>query len=114
MKKMKKQINEIRRMQQLAGLIKENQQSPAKDQIDAILSTSINPELSTFIQPVKFMLDQAFAEDIDILTIEEEAKQEMEFQLERANNFQLGNNTDQYKNLRSIFAKIEAILSNAL
>jgi hypothetical protein len=111
---MKQSINEIKRMQQLAGLLNENQQSPVKDQIDAVLSTSINPKLSTFIQPVKFMLDQAFAEDVDIFKIQEEAEQEMEFQLERANKFQLGSNTDQNKNLRSIFAKIQAILDNAL
>jgi hypothetical protein len=113
---MKKQINEIHRMQQLAGLLKENEQPSTKDLIDAVLALAANnnPKLNTYIQPVKFMLDQAFAEDVNILTIEEEAKQEMEFQLKRANNFQLGNNTDQYKNLRPIFAKIEAILSNAL
>jgi len=102
---MKQSINEIKRMQQLAGLLNENQQSPVKDQIDAVLSTSINPKLSTFIQPVKFMLDQAFAEDVDIDTILEEITQEMEFQLERA---------DYNKDLRLIFAKVQAILNNAL
>lgn len=51
------------------------------------------------------MLSQVFAEDLDIMTIESEAKQEMEYQLERANND---------KDLRLIFAKIQAILFNAL
>jgi hypothetical protein len=101
---MKTQINEIKRMQHLAGIIVENEQSSVKDQIDAILSTDINSELDTFIKPVKFVLDQAFAEDIDIYTIEEEAKQEMEYQLERSKN---------NKDLRLIFARIESILSNA-
>jgi len=101
---MKTQINEIKRMQQLAGIITENEQSSVKDQIDAILSTDINSELDTFIKPVKFVLDQAFAEDVDMYTIEEEAKQEMEYQLERSKN---------NKDLRLIFARIESILSNA-
>jgi hypothetical protein len=101
---MKEQINEIKRMQQLAGLITENEQLSVKDQVDTVLSADINPELDTFIQPVKFMLDQAFAEDVDIYTIEEEVKQEMEFQLERSNN---------NKDLRLIFAKIESALLNA-
>ena len=101
---MKTQINEIKRIQHLAGIIVENEQSSVKDQIDAILSTDINSELDTFIKPVKFVLDQAFAEDIDIYTIEEEAKQEMEYQLERSKN---------NKDLRLIFARIESILSNA-
>ena len=101
---MKQTLNEqFIRMQKLAGIITENKQSSVKDQVDAILSTNINPKLDTFIQPVKFILDQAFAEDIDIYTILEEAKQEMEFQLERANN---------NKDLSLIFAKIEALLNN--
>jgi hypothetical protein len=94
----------IKRMQQLAGIIVENEQLQVKDQINNILSTDINPELDTFIKPVKFILDQAFAEDVDIYTIEEEAKQEMEYQLERSKN---------NKDLRLIFARIESILSNA-
>ena len=101
---MKTQINEIKRMQQLAGIIVENEQLQVKDQINNILSTDINPELDTFIKPVKFILDQAFAEDVDMYTIEEEAKQEMEYQLERSKN---------NKDLRLIFARIESILSNA-
>jgi len=101
---MKQPLNEqFIRMQKIAGIITENKQSSVKDQVDAILSTNINPKLNTFIQPVKFKLDQAFAEDIDIYTILEEAKQEMEFQLERANN---------NKDLSLIFAKIEALLNN--
>jgi hypothetical protein len=47
---MKIQINEIKRMQQLAGIIVENEQSSVKDQIDAILSTDINSELDIFIK----------------------------------------------------------------
>ena len=101
---MKTQINEIKRMQQLAGIIVENEQLQVKDQINNILSTDINPELDTFIKPVKFILDQAFLEDVDMYTIEEEAKQEMEYQLERSKN---------NKDLRLIFARIESILSNA-
>ena len=101
---MKTQINEIKRMQQLAGIIVENEQLQVKDQINNILSTDINPELDTFIKPVKFILDQAFAEDVDMYTIEEEAKQEMEYQLERSKN---------NKDLRLIFDRIESILSNA-
>ena len=101
---MKTQINEIKRMQQLAGIIVENEQLQVKDQINNILSTDINPELDTFIKPVKFILDQAFAEDVDMYTIEEEAKQEMEYQLERSKN---------NKDLRLIFARIKSILSNA-
>ena len=101
---MKTQINEIKRMQQLDGIIVENEQLQVKDQINNILSTDINPELDTFIKPVKFILDQAFAEDVDMYTIEEEAKQEMEYQLERSKN---------NKDLRLIFARIESILSNA-
>ena len=101
---MKTQINEIKRMQQLAGIIVENEQLQVKDQINNILSTDINPELDTFIKPVKFILDQAFSEDVDMYTIEEEAKQEMEYQLERSKN---------NKDLRLIFARIESILSNA-
>jgi hypothetical protein len=109
---MKIQLNEIKRMQHLAGIIVENEQSSVKDQIDAILSTDINSELDTFIKPVKFVLDQAFAEDIDIYTIEEEAKQEMEYQLEKI-EYQLERNSKNNKDLRLIFAKIESILSNA-
>ena len=101
---MKIQLNEIKRMQHLAGIIVENEQLQVKDQINNILSTDINPELDTFIKPVKFILDQAFAEDVDMYTIEEEAKQEMEYQLERSKN---------NKDLRLIFARIESILSNA-
>ena len=101
---MKTQINEIKRMQQLAGIIVENEQLQVKDQINNILSTDINPKLDTFIKPVKFILDQAFSEDVDMYTIEEEAKQEMEYQLERSKN---------NKDLRLIFARIESILSNA-
>ena len=101
---MKTQINEIKRMQQLAGIIVENEQLQVKDQINNILSTDINPELDTFIKPVKFILDQAFAEDVDMYTIEEEAKQEMEYQLERSKN---------NKDLRLIFARTGSILSNA-
>jgi hypothetical protein len=50
------------------------------------------------------MLSQSFAEDVDLFTIYEEVKDEMEFQLERANN---------NKDLRLIFAKIEAMLLNS-
>jgi hypothetical protein len=91
---------EFKRMQKLAGLINENISS-AQDKINTILSNA-NPELDTFIQPVKFMIDQSFSEDVDINIIWEEAKAEMEYQLERAND---------NKDLRLIFAKIEAILS---
>ncbi len=108
---MKKQlINEAFRLQQLAGIMpinSLNENTPGSDSlidtINNILSTNINPELDTFIKPVKFKLEQAFAEGDDISTILEEVKQEMEYQIERANN---------NKDLRLIFAKIEAILSN--
>jgi len=107
---MKKQfITEAARMQKLAGIIKENNNAPSdKDQIDAILSVDKNSELEPFIKPVKFMLDQAFAEDVDASTIEEEATQEMDFQLERASDLQI----EGYKDLRLIFAKVKAILMN--
>ena len=74
-----------------------------QDKINAVLSNT-DPKLNTFIQPVKFMLSQSFAEDVDLFTIYEEVKDEMEFQLERANN---------NKDLRLIFAKIEAMLLNS-
>ena len=100
---MKKQIlnEEFKRMQKLAGILNENM-SLLQDKINTFLSSNTNPELDTFIQPVKFMIDQSFSEDADINTIWEEAKTEMEFQLERANN---------NKDLRLIFAKVEAMLS---
>jgi hypothetical protein len=80
-----------------------DEQSSVEEQVFDILASNMNPKLNTFIQPVEFMLDQAFAEDVNISTILEEVKPEMEFQLERANN---------NKDLRLIFAKIEAILIN--
>jgi CO dehydrogenase/acetyl-CoA synthase beta subunit len=76
-----------------------------QDKINTILSSNTDPKLNTFIQPVKFMLSQSFAEDVDLFTIYTEVKDEMEFQLERANN---------NKDLRLIFAKIEAMLYNSL
>ena len=100
---MKQQINEVKRFQKLAGLINENEQSSVEEQVFDVLASNMNPELNTFIQPVEFMLDQAFAENVNIDTILEEVKQEMDFQLERANN---------NKDLRLVFAKVEAILSN--
>ena len=75
-----------------------------QDKINAVLSSNTNPELDTFIQPVKVMLSQSFAEDVDLFTIYEEVKDEMEYQLERANY---------NKDLRLIFAKIEAMLLNS-
>jgi hypothetical protein len=102
-KDMKKQINEAKRFQKLAGLLNENEQSSTEEQVFDVLASNMNPELNTFIQPVEFMLDQAFGENVDISTILEEVKREMEFQLERSNN---------NKDLRLIFAKVEAILSN--
>jgi hypothetical protein len=87
-------------MQKLAGILNENMS--LQNKINTLLSSNTNPELNTFIQPVKFMIDQSFSEDVDINIIWEEAKAEMEYQLERANN-----NED----LRSIFAEVEAMLS---
>ena len=84
--------------------------SVVKEKIDSILSSNTNEELNSFIKPVKFMLDQAFAEDVDIEMIEYEATKEMEFQLERS---EMSNNKNNYKELRLIFAKIKAIFSNA-
>jgi hypothetical protein len=107
---MKKLINEAFRLQQLAGIMpinSLNENTPELDTpmgtINNILSSNKNPKLDIFIKPVKFKLEQAFAEGDDISTILEEVKQEMEYQIERANN---------NKDLRLIFAKIEAILSN--
>ena len=99
---MSKQIisEEFKRMQKLAGILNENMS--LQNKINTLLSSNTNPELNTFIQPVKFMIDQSFSEDVDINIIWEEAKAEMEYQLERANN-----NED----LRSIFAEVEAMLS---
>jgi hypothetical protein len=87
-------------MQKLAGILNENMS--LQNKINTLLSSNTNPELNTFIQPVKFMIDQSFSEDVDINIIWEEAKAEMEYQLKRANN-----NED----LRSIFAKVEIMLS---
>jgi len=99
---MSKQIisEEFKRMQKLAGILNENMS--LQNKINTLLSSNTNPELNTFIQPVKFMIDQSFSEDVDINIIWEEAKAEMEYQLKRANN-----NED----LRSIFAKVEIMLS---
>ena len=74
-----------------------------QDKINAVLSSNADPKLNTFIQPVKFMLSQSFAEDIDLFTIYTEVKDEMKYQLERANN---------NKDLRLLFAKIESMLFN--
>lgn len=75
-----------------------------QDKINTILSSNTDPKLNTFIQPVKFMLSQSFAEDVDLFTIYEEIKDEMEYQLERANGS---------KDLRLLFAKVEAMLLNS-
>jgi hypothetical protein len=84
--------------------------SVVKEKIDSILSSNTNEELNRFIKPVKFMLDQAFAEDVDIEMIEYEATKEMEFQLQMS---EMSNNKNNYKELRLIFAKIKAIFNNA-
>ena len=99
---MSKQIisEEFKRMQKLAGILNENMS--LQNKINTLLSSNTNPKLNTFIQPVKFMIDQSFSEDVDINIIWEEAKAEMEYQLKRANN-----NED----LRSIFDKVEIMLS---
>ena len=119
---MKQPINEIKRMQQLAGLLKEtaleeDNRPKLQQAIDAVLATDVNSKLDTYIKPVKFILDQGFAEDAAIDDLEIEVKQEMEYQLGRADNKvrNTGDISDEmnYKNLRLIFAKIEAILGNA-
>jgi hypothetical protein len=84
--------------------------SVVKEKIDSVLSSNTNEELNRFINPVKFMLEQAFAEDVDIEMIEYEATKEMEFQLEMS---EMSNNKNNYKELRLIFAKIKAIFNNA-
>ena len=84
--------------------------SVVKEKIDSVLSSNTNEELNRFINPVKFMLEQAFAEDVDIEMIEYEATKEMGFQLEMS---EMSNNKNNYKELRLIFAKIKAIFNNA-
>jgi hypothetical protein len=75
-----------------------------QEKINNILSSNKNTELNTFIKPVDFILNQAFAEDVDIDTIQHEVEKEIEFQIERSNY---------NKELRLIFAKIIVILKNA-
>ena len=114
---MSKQIisEEFKRMQKLAGILNENMS--LQDEINTLLSPNtnpkLNPKLNTFIQPVKFMIDQSFSEDVDINIIWEEAKAEMEYQLERANDNKDLHSIDN-KDLHSIFAKVKVILSNAI
>ena len=70
---MKQQINEIKRMQQLAGLLKENQQSPANEAFNSFLDTEEGGYMREYIDGVvedsmgePESLDLRYRSDFDI------------------------------------------------
>jgi hypothetical protein len=111
---MKKLIKEAKRMQQLAGLLKEtaleeDNRPQLQQDIDAVLAKSDNPELDIYIEPVKSIIDNAFAEDAVIDEMETELRSEIESQLQKAESSLPFN---EYATLRYLFQELIFTVEN--